>query len=51
MPNIRRIRVTLDIAGPFETGGVGVPGADVARLEGFELLSGAEFVCLEGEVS
>jgi len=32
-------------------GRVGVPGADVFVLQGFELLLCAEFVCLEGGVS
>lgn len=32
-------------------GGVGVSGADVLVLQGFELLLGAEFVGLGGEMS
>ena len=38
----------MDVGDPFEFRGVGVAGADVAGLEGFELLLGAEFVGLGG---
>lgn len=46
MADVGSVGVAVDIGHPFEFGGVGVAGADVAGLEGFELLLGAEFVCL-----
>jgi len=51
MTNIARVRVALDVGGPLEARGIGVAGADVAGLEGLELLLGAEFVCLVEGVS
>ncbi len=39
----------MDVGGPVVLCRVGVAGADVAGLEGLELLLGAEFVGLEGE--
>jgi len=47
--NVRSVAVAVNVGRPLELCGVGVSGADVARLEGFELLLGAEFVGLEGE--
>lgn len=44
MPDIRRIAVADDVGFPFVLGCVGVAGADVAGLQGFEVLEGAEFV-------
>lgn len=38
----------MDVGHPFELRRVGVAGADVAGLQGFELLLGAEFVGLWG---
>jgi hypothetical protein len=40
-----RVGVALDVGRPFVFCCVGRAGADVARLQGFELLLGAEFVC------
>lgn len=40
------VAIAVDVGGPFVLGGVGVAGADVAGLQGFELLLGAEFVGL-----
>ncbi len=48
MPDVRRVAVAVDVGGPFVLGGVGVAGADVARLELLQLLLGAEFVGLRG---
>lgn len=42
------VAVARDVRGPLVRGGVGVPGADVLVLQGFELLLGAEFVGLGG---
>lgn len=44
--HVRGQAVPVDVAGPFELGCVGVPGADVAGLQLFELLLGAKFVRL-----
>ena len=46
MPDVGCVAVAVDVGGPFVLCGVGVAGADVARLEGFELLLRAEFVGL-----
>ncbi len=46
MSDIRGVRVAVDVGGPVVFGRVGVAGADVAGLEGLELLLGAEFVGL-----
>ncbi len=46
MSYIARIAVSVDVAGPFVLGGVGVSGTYVAGLELLELLLGAEFVGL-----
>ena len=52
MPNVRRVAVAQDVADPFVARCVGVAGADVAGLEGFEVGCVAEFVGLEcGSVS
>ena len=51
MADVAGVGVAVDVGDPFEFGGVGVAGADVARLEGFELLLRAEFVGLGGGVS
>lgn len=51
MPDVACETITVDVGGPFEFGGVGVAGADVAGLQLLELLLGAEFVCLGGSVS
>ena len=48
MADVRGVGVAVDVGDPFELCGVGVAGADVARLQGFELLLGAEFVGLGG---
>lgn len=50
MANVGSVAVARDVGGPFEFRDVGVAGADVARLELFELLGCAQFVCL-GDVS
>jgi len=47
MADVAGEAVALDIGLPFPGGGVGVAGADIARLQSFELLLGAEFVGLE----
>ena len=44
--NIARVRVAVQVGDPFALGGVGVAGAYVAHLEGFEVLLRSEFVCL-----
>lgn len=44
MANVRSVAVADDIGGPFVFGCVGVTGADVAGLEGFEILECAEFI-------
>lgn len=44
MTNVRSVAVAHDVGGPFVFGCVGVSGTDVAGLEGFEILEGAEFV-------
>lgn len=46
MADVGGVAVAVDVGGPFVLGGVGVAGADVAGLQGFELLLGAEFVGL-----
>jgi hypothetical protein len=46
MPNIRRIAVALDVAGPLELGCVGMSSSNVSGLELLQLLLRAEFVCL-----
>ncbi len=52
MSHVRRVAVPLDVADPFVFRRVGVARADVARLQRFELLLGAEFVGLgKGRVS
>lgn len=48
MSNVRGVAVASDVGGPFEAGYVRVAGADVARLELFELLGCAQFVGLRG---
>ena len=45
MSDVGGVAVAVDIGGPFELCCVCVAGADVARLEGLELLLGAELVC------
>ena len=50
MADVAGVRVAMDVAGPLELGRVRVARADVARLELFQLLLGAEFVGLEGLV-
>lgn len=45
MPDITRIGISHDVVGPFVACRVCVARADVFRLQGFELLEGAEFVC------
>ena len=50
MADVGRVRVAVDVAEPLVFGRVGVARADVARLQGFELLLGAEFVGLGGWV-
>jgi len=42
------VRVAHDVGGPLMLGGVGVTGADVFVLQGFELLLCAEFIGLPG---
>lgn len=44
MTNVRSVAVAHDVGGPFVFGCVGVTGTDVACLEGFKVLEGAEFV-------
>ena len=38
VPQVRSVGVAVDVAGPFVLGCVRMAGADVARLQGFELL-------------
>lgn len=45
MTNVRSVAVADNIGGPFVLGCVGVPGTDVAGLEGLEVLEGTELVC------
>ncbi len=47
MADVAGEAVALDVRLPFPGGGVGMAGADVAGLQGFKLLLGAEFVGLE----
>lgn len=47
MSDIACQTIAVDVGRPFEFGGVGVAGADVAGLELLELLLRAEFVGLE----
>jgi len=42
----RGVGVAHDVGGPLMLGSVGMPGADVFVLQGFELLLCAEFVGL-----
>lgn len=44
MTDVRSVGVAHDVGGPFELCCVGVAGTDVAGLERFEVLLGAEFV-------
>lgn len=46
MPDIRRITVALDVAGPLELGRVGMSSSNVSRLELLQLLLRTELVCL-----
>ena len=46
MADIASVTIAVDVGRPLELRGVGVSRADVAGLEGFEVLEGAEFVCL-----
>lgn len=46
MADVGSVAVASDVGGPFVLRGVGVAGADVARLELLELLGCAEFVGL-----
>jgi hypothetical protein len=46
MSNIGSVRVAVNIRCPLELGGICVACADVACLQGFELLLGTEFVSL-----
>lgn len=48
MADVGGVAVAVDVGGPFVLCGVGVAGADVAGGEEFELLVGAEFICLWG---
>lgn len=44
--DVARVAIAGNVGSPFELGGVGVAGPDVARLELLKLLLGAEFVGL-----
>lgn len=46
MADIASVAIAMDIGRPLEFSGIGVSRADVAGLQCFEVLEGAEFVCL-----
>ena len=46
VPNVRGVAVAVDVGGPFELGGVGVTGTDVACLQLFKLLLSTQFIGL-----
>jgi hypothetical protein len=46
MANIRSVTVALNVLRPFVARRIGVAGTNVSSLQSFELLCGAEFICL-----
>lgn len=44
MSNVRGVAVAAEVLEPLVLGGVRVSSADVAGLEGFEVLEGAKFI-------
>lgn len=44
MANVGGVTVAKDVVGPLVLGGIGVAGANIASLEGLEVLEGAQLV-------